>query len=288
MRSEVRWGVLVLLLLGMVLGPVRPAVANCPTQLFQPVTRLSDYWPEVVRQWEPIILEEAQRRGVDPDLIASVIWKESRGNPRARGPVGAVGLMMVMPSDAGFTWRPTAQELYVPETNLFWGVRALSTVLRDADGDLYAALAAYNGGWEQIQYRGPRRFASDIIDEYARAVAVRHGLSSASHWVATVAPMCGPGSMTVVGPQRSLVRYSRPPVIANFPTFTTRGLPTAVVFSPLDGRDLSSRVGVWILMDEEVVRGESPEGSASPAPPDARLPSLDILEVLSHHSYLQC
>jgi hypothetical protein len=226
---------------------------------------------------------------VDPDLIASVIWKESRGNPRARGPVGAVGLMMVMPSDAGFTWRPTAQELYVPETNLFWGVRALSTVIRDSKGDLYAALAAYNGGWEQIQYRGPRRFASDIIDEYARAVAVRHGLLPAGHWVATVASMCGSGPMTVVGPQRTLVRYSGgTPVMANIPGCTTSGLPTAVAFSPPDGQDLSSRVGIWILLDDEVVRSENPVGSVSPAPPDARVPLPEDWKLLSRRPRLQC
>jgi hypothetical protein len=248
------WGVVAasLLVLTGILHPVHVARAGRPEQT-EVASQLSPYWPQVVQQWEPIIVEEAERRGLDPDLIAAVIWKESRGQRYARGPVGAVGLMMVMPREAGFTWRPTAQELYDPHTNVYWGARALSTVIRQSRGDLYSALAAYNGGWGQIQYRGPRAFATDVLDTYVRAVAMRRGLSPDGHWVATVAAAGGAGAMTVLGPRRELTRYSRPPVMADIPDCTTHGRATAMAFTPPDGEDMTSRVGIWILLDGQLI-----------------------------------
>lgn len=249
-----RWGVVAVCLLTLATAcPPVGVLAAPPSQTRVVIDRLSPYWPEVVQQWEPLILQEAERRGLDPDLIAAVIWKESRGRQYAQGPVGAVGLMMVMPKEAGFTWRPTIAELQDAHTNLYWGSRALATVIRQSRGDLYSALAAYNGGWDQIHYRGPRRFATDIIDTYARAVAVRNGLSPDGHWVATVAALTGASPMTVVGPQRSLIRYSRPPVMADIPDCTTQGPPTAIAHVPHDGRDLNSRVAIWVLLDGQLV-----------------------------------
>lgn len=247
------------------LFPVYPAAARQPTQPPAPPSHLSPYWPETIQRWEPIILEEAQRRGLDPDLIAAVIWKESNGWPSRRGPVGAVGLMMVMPKEAGFSWRPTAEELMVPSTNIFWGARALSIIVRQSEGDLFNALAAYNGGWEQVHLRVTRRYAQSVLLEYARAVAARNGLSPNGYWVATVAALDSPQVLTVLGPQRPLSRYSRRPVMAAIPDATIDGKPTAVAFWPPDGVDLDTRVGIWIALDGRVVRpsegGEAREGA---------------------------
>jgi len=144
---------------------------------------LAPYWSPRVQQWEFLIAQEAERRQLDPDFLASLVWMESRGDAVAVGPVGAVGLMQVMPREAGFTWRPTHDELLNPETNLFWGTRTLATVVKQGNGDIFNALAAYNGGWAQIMYRGPKRFATTILQDYAHAVAARHGLDGGG-WVA--------------------------------------------------------------------------------------------------------
>jgi len=144
---------------------------------------LSRYWSPRVQQWESLIVQEAERRQLDSDLLASLVWMESRGDAVAVGPVGAVGLMQVMPREAGFAWRPTHDELLDPETNLFWGTRTLATVVKQGEGDIFNALAAYNGGWAQIMYRGPKRFATTILQDYAHAVAARHGLDD-DGWVA--------------------------------------------------------------------------------------------------------
>ena len=143
---------------------------------------LSSYWSPRIQKWSDSLTEEARRRGLDPDFLASLVWMESRGDSQAVGPVGAVGLMQVMPKEAGFAWRPTKQQLLNPETNLFWGTRTLATVIQQGHGDIFNALAAYNGGWDQIRYRGPRYFATTILRDYAHAVAQREGLDE--RWVA--------------------------------------------------------------------------------------------------------
>jgi len=244
-----------------------PALACQAAQPPDPEQLLSPYWTNAVHQWESIIVEYSLMRGYDPDLIAAVIWKESLGRANARGPGGSVGLMQVMPKEAGFSWRPTARELEQPWFNVFWGTRTLSNVINQANGDLYNALAAYNGGWERAHSRAPRRYAEDVLGHYARAVAMRCGLPPEGHWVATFASMNedGPIVLTVLGPQRAMSRYSAWPVTAYIPDATTDGPPTVVVFAPSEGPDAGCRVGLWITWDGQVVHepAQQPERSYS-------------------------
>jgi hypothetical protein len=257
--------------------PVSPVYAVQRAQRSTPDTSsdLSPYWGTAVTQWEPIILEEADRRGLDPDLIAAVIWKESLGRSYARGPAGAVGLMMVMPKEAGFTWRPTIAELQDPWINVFWGARALSIIIRQAHGDLYNALSAYNGGWDQIHLSGPRRYAREVLEYYAKAVAMRFGVSPEAHWVATVAAIEAPRVVTVNGPRRELARYSQRPVMADMPNVITEGPPTSVAFYPREPGYTHCRVGIWIVVDGQVL------GEARQVPPrliDPFLPPPGMIE----------
>ncbi len=143
---------------------------------------LSSYWSPKILRWETLILQEANRRNLDPDFLASLVWMESRGEASAIGPVGSVGLMQVMPKEEGFSWRPSTEVLLDPSTNLFWGTRTLATVIQQGNGDVFSALAAYNAGWEQIAYSRPRNFATTILRDYAHAVALRCGVSG--RWIA--------------------------------------------------------------------------------------------------------
>ncbi len=272
------------LAIALVLLPLHPVLAQQPDPEPDAELHLSPYWRPVVQQWEALIVEQAQARGVDPDLIASVIWKESRGDASAIGPARATGLMMIMPYEAGFTWRPTSQQLLNPAQNIFWGTRTLATVLEQGHGDLYNALAAYNGGWEQIHLGAPRRYAEEIMAEYAQAVAVRNGLPAEGHWVATIANVDERGRqvLTVLGPQRPLTRYSSRPMVASIPDATTEGAPSAMILTPRDGQGLEEGVGIWIMVDGLVLRGAAPQGVAAPnlprifsSPWDAR-PTQDM------------
>ncbi|MBL7065231.1 MAG: transglycosylase SLT domain-containing protein [Anaerolineae bacterium] len=210
---------------------------------------LSPYWDSDVSRWEPIILQEAHRRSLAPDLIAAVIWKESLGRPTARGPAGAVGLMMLMP----FSWRPSVGELHNPWTNLFWGARVLATVICDGDGDLYYALAAYNGSWEKVHQGSTRRYAASVLDYYARAVAVRHGLPADGEWIAIFAieGTPGPNTITVIGPHRPLLRYTqRPWDQDDIPSAPVGVPPHAIVATFVGDQGVECRVNMWLVAED--------------------------------------
>jgi soluble lytic murein transglycosylase-like protein len=100
--------------------------------------------PEIARA----IVRAAEAEGIDPDLGFRLIRVESRFQPRARGPRGAVGLAQVMPSTARQldpSIRSTA-DLYDPDVNLRLGFRYLRTMIDTFDGDVRLGLLAYNRG----------------------------------------------------------------------------------------------------------------------------------------------
>ena len=212
---------------------------------------LSPYWTYNVSRWSDIIFPYAHERRLDPDLIAAVIWKESLGQPRAQGPAGAVGLMGVMP----FEWRPDVEELQNPWTNVAWGARALAYTIRDGQGDVFYALAAYNGGWEKISSRGPRQYAADVLLHYAKAVAMRNDLSPEGNWIAIIAVENGPypQTITVVSPRRPLARYTeRPWIEADIPTVPIGAAPHATLITFTDKYDREHAVNMWLTTENGV------------------------------------
>jgi hypothetical protein len=149
---------------------------------------LSPIWGPDIQQWSPYIAALADAYGLDPDFIAAVINEESNGHADRVSEAGAVGLMGVMPASPGLEWRPPAEELQNPAVNLRWGVGILAEVVRQAGGDVYAALAAYSGGWAQVNNRVPRAYATRVLDTYGRAVAARTGQSPdiAEQWTIAI------------------------------------------------------------------------------------------------------
>lgn len=86
------------------------------------------------------IAESAARNDVDPDLVSAVMKAESNGNPRARSPVGAIGLMQLMPGTAaGLGVDPTD-----PVQNIEGGARYLGSLTRKYG--IKEGVAAYNAG----------------------------------------------------------------------------------------------------------------------------------------------
>lgn len=151
-------------------------------------TMLSPIWKPSIQQWADEIQVLSEVYGLHPDLIAAVILEESNGYPDGLSRLGAVGLMGVMPTGPGLEWRPSTEELLNPSINLRWGVQILADVVRQSGGDLGAALAAYNGGWDQVDNAVPRNYAAAVLDNYGRAIAVRHGISPeiASQWTIAI------------------------------------------------------------------------------------------------------
>ena len=89
---------------------------------------------------------------INPLLIHAVVNTESAYNPRARSPVGAIGLMQLMPATAG----ELRVDPHIPEENLDGGTRYLRQQLDRPGirGDVALALAAYNAGYGNVRKHG--------------------------------------------------------------------------------------------------------------------------------------
>ncbi len=111
--------------------------------------------------FHPIIDKVSEQHNVDPALIKAVIMAESSYNPRAVSPMGAVGLMQLMPD--------TAESLGVtnsfnPEQNVRGGTKYLKELMDQFDGNIRLALAAYNAGPGLVQkHNGVPPFKATIF-----------------------------------------------------------------------------------------------------------------------------
>ena len=95
------------------------------------------------RQLEPLILQSAKRYGIDPRILRSVCFIESRYRLNAISPKGARGPMQFMPDTAR---RYGLQNPHDPRAALDAGARYLRDLLFRFKGRLDLALAAYNAG----------------------------------------------------------------------------------------------------------------------------------------------
>ena len=94
-------------------------------------------------EYHPIIEEVAKQHDIDPALIKAMVMAESSYNPSAVSQMGAVGLMQLMPATAESLG---AVNRFDPEDNVRAGVKYIKKLIDRLDGDLKAAIAAYNAG----------------------------------------------------------------------------------------------------------------------------------------------
>lgn len=119
-----------------------------------------------------IIYRAGKKSGVDPRFIHAVIKQESRYDPKAVSPVGAQGLMQMMPATAK---RFGLKDPFDPTANVEAGTKYLKWLLKRFDGDVTLALAGYNAGEGSVdRYKGvppyneTQNYVKKIVSNYGK------------------------------------------------------------------------------------------------------------------------
>lgn len=128
------WGLLSLLLLPGAVFALRAAV---PEQAPIPAPAA------LVAQVDAL----AAKEGLDPQLLRSMVWVESGYSPTAKSPMGATGLLQVMPETARVYG---AKDLNDPAQVMEAGAKYLRFLLDRYQGDVKKAVTAYNCGEQAL------------------------------------------------------------------------------------------------------------------------------------------
>jgi hypothetical protein len=105
--------------------------------------------PEAGRRYAAAITDAANAAGVDPALLAALVWTESEFQPDAVSRSGAVGLGQLMPDTAAALGVDPTD----PIANLDGAARFLSLQI-SRFGSLELGLAAYNAGPTRVAQDG--------------------------------------------------------------------------------------------------------------------------------------
>lgn len=130
-----------------------------------------------ITKYDHLIERAAEKYKVDSSLIKAVIKAESNFNHQAVSPVGARGLMQLMPATA--TYMQVADSFH-PENNIEGGVRYLRYLLNLYHGNLSLALSAYNAGEGAVS-----RYNNQIPPYRETQVFVRRVMSYRDRYLAS-------------------------------------------------------------------------------------------------------
>ena len=146
-----------------------------------PITKILENFFSSKIPFGNIIVREAKKNGLAPELVAAVIKQESKFVPNARSPRGALGLMQLLPSTG--RWMG-AHNLLNPEQNIAAGTRYLRYLSDQFGGNETKVIAAYNAGEGNVRrfkglppfretqtyVRNVRRFRDDLVRNAALGI----------------------------------------------------------------------------------------------------------------------
>ncbi len=137
-------------------------------QDFVPAYFLSMYYPI---RYKDAIVKYSKKNNIDPFVVMALIHQESYFNPKARSPVGAAGLMQMMP--------PTAKELAHllhssadvenPEVSIRLGSFYFRRLIDLFNGTVQLAIASYNAGMGNVM-RWRRAAPHKPMDEFLESM----------------------------------------------------------------------------------------------------------------------
>lgn len=118
---------------------------------------------------EDLITQTAYAYGVDPELVKAIAIAESDMNQDEISPVGAIGVMQLMPETAA----GLGVDPYDTNENIAGGTKYLKQMLDTFDGDVPLAVAAYNAGPGAVKkyggippYSETKNYVGRVMDMY--------------------------------------------------------------------------------------------------------------------------
>ncbi|MBL8549032.1 MAG: lytic transglycosylase domain-containing protein [Hyphomonadaceae bacterium] len=118
----------------------------------------------------PAFERSGAETALSPALLEAVAWAESRFNPTARSPRGAIGAMQLMPGAAA----DMGVDPHDPTDNVRGGARYLRYLMSEFSANIELALAAYNAGPETVRryggtppYKETRAYVAAVLDYMA-------------------------------------------------------------------------------------------------------------------------
>jgi soluble lytic murein transglycosylase len=136
----------------LVVGSLLVVLVGCAAAVY--VVIAQPPWFERIRyplRYSEYVRVHARENGLDPALLAAVIYQESKFDAGAESNSGAIGLMQLTPATAhGIAIRTggsrfQTQDLLNPEINIRYGAWYLANLFRKY-GNERLVLAAYNAG----------------------------------------------------------------------------------------------------------------------------------------------
>jgi soluble lytic murein transglycosylase len=163
-------------------------------------------WP---RPYREAVERVAREFSADPALLYAIMREESSYRPDAESPVGARGLMQIMPptgegiADALEVQGFVPDSLFQAETNIRFGSYYMQKLLRDLGGRPPLAIAAYNAGPEIVETWAAEQdpFVTDVFVDSVPYGETRRYVRRVLRSYRLYRLLYGPEKATIASPQ---------------------------------------------------------------------------------------
>lgn len=140
---------------------------------WQILRKSPEYWFALFPfPYEDLIVKWAKERQLNPFLVVSLIRQESRFQPKIKSPVGATGLMQIMPAtgkEIAAQINKKDYDLTDPEDNISMGTWYLNQTHDTYNNNSMLAVASYNAGPGNVS-NWVNRFGLDDFDEFVEKI----------------------------------------------------------------------------------------------------------------------